>query len=86
MTTKIQFFIIQQMYSYMHYTHAKNIVTSSHQDHNQDKNPNKLENFVYSPTRLHKARTCHTSCQLSLQLRTLLTKKKFVVNHTVRQT
>jgi hypothetical protein len=81
----IKFFIIQQMYSYMHYVHAKNLV-KSHQDHNQDKNPSKLENFVCRPTRLHKARTWHMSCQPSLQLSTMLTKQKFVVNHTVRQT
>jgi len=82
----MKFFFIQQMYPYMHYVHAKNLVATSHQDQNQDKTPNKLENFVCKPRQHHKARTLHMSCQPSLQLSTLLTKQKFVVNHTVRQT
>jgi hypothetical protein len=44
----------------MHYIHTQNIVTTSHQDHNEDKNPNKLENFVCSPTPLHKTHVLST--------------------------
>jgi hypothetical protein len=82
MTTKIKFVITQQMYSYTHSVNANNLVTISHQDHNQDKNPNKLENFVCRPRQLHKARKLHMSCQPLLQLSTLLRQQKFVVNHS----